>query len=167
MKEKDLNRVIVSSLKDIGFAHKISDDAQNFTGTSKKPFDYFAVTEDFTVYGESKFIKGIYSFNFNRLEEHQIEALTEIATKTEMYDSTVLPVVSIGFWEPHKFLFIIFFHIKTINSLIDAGTNSIKKKELERIIENGKYLEVKKNTVQHIELLSNKVINNDIKEYID
>ena len=158
MNEKDLNRTIVKSIKKIGWAHKISDDAGNFTGTSQKPFDYFGVTKNFIIYGESKFIKGIYSFNFKRLEDHQIEALSSIYRESGNHADYVLPLVSVGFWEPHKYLYILFFHILTITNFIEEDKISLKKKEIQSFIDKGKFLSVKKGEVQNVETIPDIVI---------
>lgn len=135
MEEKDLNRIIVSSLNLNGYGHKISDDAGSFVSTSKKPFDYIGAGKDFVVFGESKLIKGGYkSFNFNLLQDHQIEALSAFRkVASTIDDKKVLSVVSIGYWMPRKFFHVVFYDIDFILRLREKGKNSITKKDLDSL----------------------------------
>ena len=147
MVEKDLNRILVRSFNDSqwGWGYKIPDDANNFLGTSKKPFDYIGIIDSACVYGESKLIKGLHAFNFHSLREHQIENLSTIHILSERDNIlNMLPVVSVGFWESRKFFYVLFFHISFITNLLLEGTISFKKKDIELFIEQGKYLSIKK-----------------------
>jgi len=159
MNEKDLNRIIVKSFKKIGFAHKISDDAQNFTATGKKPFDYFAINPYGVIYGESKFIKGIYSFNFKRLESHQIESLKTISALDKIHNN-IYTLISLGLWESRKYFYVLFFEFSSIMNLINKGIKSVNKKILEEIISDGKYMDVKKDEILGIENYYGKIIRN-------
>lgn len=74
--EAELNRVIVRSLNEEGFAFKIPDTVSY---VSKKhpdlPFDIFGICNNKPIYIESKFLNEPKAFNFNRLEQHQIDNL--------------------------------------------------------------------------------------------
>lgn len=163
MDEKDLNRAIVRSFDQILFGHKISDEASSYVSTSKKPFDYFAVTPDFVVFGESKLIKGMYAFNFNRLADHQIDSLRRTARiRRENSNVPVYSVVSIGLWAPRKYFYVLFFDIDFLYSLIVANDDrkSITGKELSRIVNEKPscVLHVKKGVVENIEKLPDSII---------
>lgn len=156
MTEKDLNRIIVRSLSDIGMAHKISDESQN-----QKPFDYFGACTSFFIYGESKFLKGYQSFNFNRIRAHQLKALTEIH-KTIVHSGSVhtKAVISLGIWESHKYFHVYFFDIGFINNLLLQGITSIKKKELLTLYEKNVYVNITKGKLEFVEKLPHYVISN-------
>jgi len=159
MEEKDLNRIMVHSLNQDGWGYKISDDASNFTGTVQKPFDYFGCTKDFLIYGESKFIKGIYAFNFKRIYPHQMLALLRIKSCTQQIPvENCHTIISVGFWESRKFFYVLFFDAALINSLSMQGKASFKKKELDKFIEKGQYLEIKKNEIVNFSELPRKII---------
>ena len=158
---KDLNRIIVSSLNKNGWGHKLSDDAQNFTGTSQKPFDYFGVTYEFMIFGESKLIKGgISSFNFHKIKPHQIDSLKRIRSyvKNTLEYENCHTVISVGFWKSRKFFYVVFIDIAAILLALSVDKISIKQKEIQAIIDSGKYLEIKKGELQDITNLSNKII---------
>lgn len=157
MKETDLNRIIVKSIKqNDGWAHKISDDAQNFIGTSKKPFDYFGVLNNKPIYGESKLIKnGIYAFNFKRIEDHQLTSLMNIRKRLE---STCYTVFSIGFWKSRKFFYVVFFDLDLICWLMDNGIVSIKQKDIQRLIDEDKYCTIKSGEIIDLNDIENKII---------
>ena len=164
MNEKDLNRVLVKSINEIGFGYKISDEAANYYGTSQKPFDYFGFTDKYMIFGESKLIKGgLYSFNFKRIETHQIVALSRCKQHIHTLGyQNIHTIISVGFWKSREFFYVMFFDILVIT----MGTRtSIKKKELEAIIESGKYLSIKKEHVIGIEDLSDKIIY-DLSPYL-
>ncbi len=164
MNEKDLNRILVKSINEIGFGYKISDEAANYYGTSKKPFDIIGVTNKFMIFGESKLIKGgLYAFNFKKIESHQIVALSKIKQSLQILSyQNAHTVISVGFWKSREFFYVMFFDILVIT----MGTRtSIKKKELEAIIESGKYLSIKKEHVIGIEDLSDKIIY-DLSPYL-
>jgi len=160
MTEKYLNRILVKSIKEHGWGYKISDDAGDFTGTVKKPFDYLGCTNKFFIYGESKMIKdGLYAFNFKRIEPHQFDALLNCKKAIQsMKYVNFHTVVSVGFWKPRVFFYVMFFDIISILRAIENGRKSIKKKELEAIIADNQYLNIKKGLVVDIETLSDKII---------
>jgi len=159
MNESDLNRIIVSSINSIGLAHKISDEASNYVNTSKKPFDYFGITNSYIIYGESKFLKGYQSFNFNRIREHQLQALSKIhSNRIAMGLDIILPVVSLGIWEPHKFFHVYFFDINLILNLQAKGKNSLKKKDLLKLYKNSCYTIIQNKEIQGIERLNTIIV---------
>jgi len=149
MDEKELNRDIGKRfrLREY-FVHKLSDDAGSFVSTSKKPFDLFAVTKDIIFYGEGKLIKGGYSsFNFNRIEDHQIKNLTDIST---FKHSNIISCVYVGFWESRKIYNVLFIDIDLINYLIKNNKKSILKKELLILDESGYLNKIKKFDIDNI-----------------
>jgi penicillin-binding protein-related factor A (putative recombinase) len=166
MVEKDLNRILVKSINEIGWAHKISDDAQTFTATSKKPFDYFGVTPHYMIFSESKLVKeGLYSFNFKRIEDHQLRSLEIIKTMSKILEFVNChSIVNVGFWKPRKFFYVIFLDIEAIFESLADGNISLKKKVLENIIDADMYLEIKKGLVVDIESLSEKIVY-DFSQY--
>lgn len=68
--EQEFNSCIGRSLD---WHFKIPDDSR-----CQKPFDGFGVKDGKSVYWESKFLREPKSFNWNRLEEHQLRNLKEI-----------------------------------------------------------------------------------------
>lgn len=161
MNEKDLNRTIVRSLNELGWGYKISDDAQNFTGTVKKPFDYFGCTDDFFIFGESKLVKGLYSFNFNRIQPHQFESLNKVRSSANLLDYiNCHALVTVGFWESRKFFYVLFFDIWAIKSLINCGKNSLTKKDIQILIDNNCHMNIKKGLVVDMQYLPHHIIYN-------
>jgi hypothetical protein len=161
MNEKDLNRIIVRSLQPLGKAHKISDEAANYQTTAKKPFDYFGACGRFIVFGESKFIKGMAAFNFNRLETHQLDSLNAFADAAAAINpQRIITTVSVGFWEPHKFFFVVFLDFDLIRRLRAAGINSIKKKDFQHLAQRDPHalFAVRKQQIENIEQLPQRVV---------
>ena len=96
--EAEFNTVITKSLT---FGHKISDasNATNFF-KARMPFDGFGVFKDknnngYPVYFESKYLQQPMAFNFNRLEDHQIEAL--LKCKRVLPNSLSLFIIGVNF----------------------------------------------------------------------
>ena len=146
MVEKDLNRIITFSFRESGgMSHKISDDAGNFMGTSKKPFDWLSVYNGFSYYGESKLLKPLKAFNFSIIEPHQYSALCQIVDQGNPNFS--IPVFTIGAWEANKYFYIFVFHASLIRELRDTDINSILRKNLLSLIDKGKYLRVQKGVI--------------------
>jgi len=80
MKETNLNSLIVKNFEAKGgFCHKLpdpmftDDTGQRFN--LKRPFDGFAVLDNFQYYYETKMLKGYQAFPFQKLSEHQITNL--------------------------------------------------------------------------------------------
>lgn len=168
MLEKDLNRIIVRSFNkdENSWAYKISDDAQQFSGTVQKPFDYFGIHNGLIFYGESKLVKGLYSFNFKRLEDHQIATLSCISNLAKKQNNnSILPLVSVGFWKSHTFFNVVFIHIDAILKQIANSVFSIKKKSIICIFDRGMCLSIKKNAFSELENFRSKIIF-DLDEYL-
>jgi penicillin-binding protein-related factor A (putative recombinase) len=146
MKEQELNTIINKSINRYqnGWNTKIPDPA--YGQGVQLPFDHFGVFNGKPLYMESKLIKGIYSFNFNRIEEHQFNNLMWL--KSHIKDALCL--VPIGFYVPRKTTYVLWFDILTIESLTKQGKTSILKKELERYIEQGMFLEIKSEKIQEM-----------------
>lgn len=139
MQESELNTIINKSIAryERGLAEKIPDATQGM-GT-KRPFDSFGAFNEKALYMEVKLIKGIYSFNFNKIKDHQFINL--LAYKK--YIDNSICIVPVGFYKPRKFLYILWFDISTIYDLTKKGKKSIVKQELQNYINQGKFLEVK------------------------
>lgn len=81
--EAEFNGIVVKSLNQSGWAYKVPDQVSLTTGFgAPKPFDIVGIYKDINgvgrpVYIESKFLHRVESFNFSRLEDHQIEALSK------------------------------------------------------------------------------------------
>ena len=79
MLERDFNTIVSRSLNNLGgYGFKISDSGQYFNGKvsrSKNPFDGFGRFNNHFVCWESKYLNSPSSFNFNNLQDHQMENL--------------------------------------------------------------------------------------------
>lgn len=139
MKEAELNTIISKSLNryEKGWGFKIPDPSYG-EGT-QRCFDGFGAFNRKPLYFETKLIKGVYSFNLNRIEEHQWKHLCNL----KAYLPNALCLVPVGFYIPRKTTYILWFNIETLVDLTFKEKGSILKKELETYIQNGLYLEVK------------------------
>lgn len=133
MLESDLNRIIFSSIRDkneLNFSEKISDSSP-----TKKCFDGIASFENKFWAIESKLIKGNFtSFNFKRLEQHQIDNLLKIRMQT-INASGVESVVIVGYFEPRKICGIFIFDILAIVDLLGKDIWSLKQDKILRMKE--------------------------------
>ncbi len=147
MKEKDINRMVFSNFRREGnFGHKISDDAQSFTSTSKKPFDGWSVTSENVYFLEGKLLKNSYgSFNFSKLESHQYDSLNLISSLTKTQPN-VKSLVYIVWWQSRVIYDLLFIDIRLIQYLQNLGKKSILKKEALKIKENDLMFSIKKGT---------------------
>jgi penicillin-binding protein-related factor A (putative recombinase) len=137
MKEIQLNTIISRSIKKIGWYHKISDPLGG-TGI-QNPFDGFGVINGYPLYIEAKLIKnGIYAFNFNKIEEHQITNLNEINKMLSISKC----LIAVGFYKPRQLCEICFFDIDYINQLMADEVKSIKKKQLEQYRDKGFFMKI-------------------------
>ena len=86
MHEKDFNTIVKTTLiNEGGWAFKIPDPPKIMMNNNKlpikNPFDGFGILPNGrNIYWESKYIKGLHSFNLSIIEEHQIENLLKIKT---------------------------------------------------------------------------------------
>ena len=107
-----------------------------------------------TFFVESKLIKDGYSaFAFNRIRDHQMEALQKI--KTQDPDHHCL--IAVGFWEPHRLYEVMFLDILFISAIMAGDAKSIKKKELLKWREQGMFLPIKKQILD-ARLIREKII---------
>jgi hypothetical protein len=143
MKETDCNTVLSHTFdkeyfKGMRWGFKISD-FQGGLGV-QNPFDFFGAIENKPLYVESKLIKnGLYAFNFNKIEDHQLVNL--LAIKKIIPDALCL--IAIFFWESRKMFKCLFVDINYIQQLIEQGKKSFLKKELEELDKAGKMFTVK------------------------
>ena len=142
MKESQLNVTLKNSFINYGgWCHKISDGVGGIG--IQNPFDIFGIINNKPLYQETKLVKGLYAFNFNRIEKHQFENLTFIENLlSKTIPDKFYSLIVVGFYKPRKFFYVMFFNIKTLNEFKKSGIMSIKKKELQKYIEEGKYLSV-------------------------
>ena len=154
MKESQLNTIINNSLKQHGFSHKISDGIGGIS--VQNPFDGFAVIGKNNIYFESKLIKPLKAFNFNIIEEHQIENMSLIKKQ----NPENVCIYTVGFYEPRKYFYLLIFDHVLIEKLLNIGRKSILKKELTILINRGIYYK--------IERIGNKycICFNDIRDNI-
>ena len=144
MQESDLNRVINKSFRQIGFSHKMQDPPKAVATTfGKNPFDGFSVFDGKAVYWESKLVKGYKALAFASIRDHQIEALTEIS-KQSGDSGSILPIILWGIYEPRRTKKILAFHIDFVLERMANGEKSIKKVEVERLVEDGWSVDVRK-----------------------
>lgn len=134
MHESDINTIVRNSL-DWGF--KIPDPTGMTALTaSSRCFDGFGIHENIPVYWESKFSQKLQSFNLQRLEDHQVEALTEIKKLLPDAKVWVIYGVHVGRGDTRLYIFD-WSYLKTRYE----NKNNILKKELEKL----QYNEVHKN----------------------
>lgn len=160
MVEKDLNRIIVKNIKQHGWAHKISDDAQSFTSTGYKPFDLFGLTPINIIFAESKLLKGYKAFSFDRIRDHQVENLTTIKriSSKSLFAEWVYTLIILGVWVIRKELSIYIFDINAITYLRDnLHKLSLLKKDLLLLKEREYYLPIQKE-VFDVNRISEKLI---------
>jgi len=160
MNEKDLNRIITATLNTIGWAHKISDDAQTFTSTGYKPFDLFAVTSSSVIFIESKFQKGYKAFSFEHIREHQLKNLLRIKelSSNPPFQNYIFTYIILGVWIPNQEFSLFVFDPLYIEYLkTKEGKVSLLMKELKSLKDKGLYIPVKKERFD-ISLLNEKVI---------
>jgi len=131
MVESDLNRIIFSSIRnksEKNFSEKVSD-----ASPTQKCFDGIACFENTYWNIESKLIKGDFtSFNFNRIETHQLKNLTKIKNQIRETKS-VEAVIIVGYFIPRQLFGFFIFDIDTINYLIEKGINSLKQKQMKSL----------------------------------
>lgn len=141
LKEYELNSIIKKSLD---WAHKISDAGQIEHG--KSPFDGFGRYKVQPVYWESKFLPEVKSFNFNRLEDHQLESLKETS---KIKDSLSLFLIGVVFGRNDIRVFI-FRDLNYIENRKKEKRNILKKEFLERT----NFIKIKKGMIDIEELLN-------------
>jgi len=158
MKEAQTNTVFNNSLKKKGFSHKIADPVGGYG--IQNPFDGFTVAFDKHIYWEGKIVKGgFYSFNFNRIEDHQYNNLLQIRDQLHS-----ICIINLAIWQSRKFFYFLLFDIELIKYLKDKNKNSFIGKELKQFVDNNLYLEVKKKEIVNIDDFLSKIISIDSYE---
>lgn len=156
MKELDLNRQIVQSIKiSKGWAFKLPDPsfADIKRGAGKLPYDIYGETHDGRgLHMESKLIKPqtnslLSSFAFKEIREHQVENLTELSEIRSRNKTNQLLAYSIGYWRPRSLYVVFFFDVDYIHDLMAKGVTSLKGPEMMKFYEEGRFLPVKKKTL--------------------
>lgn len=128
--EAEFNTIVTRSLS---FGHKIGDQRSTSGYHIKNPFDGFGIAStelgNFPVYFESKYIRNLSAFNWNRLEDHQIDAL--LACKHLLPDCLVLFLICVDFGRADKRVFV-FRDIDYINSRKQLKQSITKKEFIDR-----------------------------------
>ena len=140
MNEQAFNTIIGNSLD---WKHKISDGGRH----GLLPFDGVAIFDGAPVYWEAKFLKKPQSFNFNRLEDHQIANLLEVQRLLPGSPSWFVIGVDFGRADKRVFLFRDMEYIQERKK----EKRNILKKEFER---RKNYVLIKKQLIDFKELLS-------------
>jgi len=144
MKESNLNTLIKQNFQKVGgFADKIPDPM--FTGADgqrfnlKRPFDGFAVLDNFSYFYETKMLKGYQAFPFQKLSEHQITNLCLIKRNSIF----ACPMIIVGVYLLRVGFDLFFFKP---NMEIWEKRCSATKSQLEEFKAKGFYLPVRKST---------------------
>ena len=141
MKESILNRQIKNSAS---WGFKIPDGAM-----TKLCFDGFGVYKGKAIYWEAKYLPKPKSFNFNRLEAHQIKALLDIE-KLNM-ENNFAPLLLIGVNYGHAQVRVYYYKDMAEIDKRKRNKNNILKKEFD-ISTN--YVVVKKGLIDFDEILN-------------
>ncbi len=161
MKEIELNTILVKSIKlgeggpNKGFGFKLKDPGYQelMRGTGKNPHDsYGCLSDGRPIFLEAKLVKpqttATYSsFNFNKIEEHQIEALTTLVDIRKRNDRDTIIVYPIAVYRPRKIFEVYFFDADYIHTLIDSGKKSILGSDFQKLHDEGKFLPISKKYV--------------------
>jgi len=95
MLESDFNSMVTKSFNSQGgYGFKIPDERSTITGFhSKNPYDVYGLYKGKFWAWESKWMNKVQSFNFSRLEEHQIDNLIK---SYELMEGNGISVFAIG-----------------------------------------------------------------------
>ncbi len=152
MVESEFNSIITRSFMDQGgYAFKIPDTFSMSTGYhSKNPYDIFGIYRGMFVAWESKYLQSPGSFNFKKLQDHQIENLI---LSYEMMTPNVLSVFAVGvdYGRGDKRVFI--WKNESLYDIRDRRISgrSILKKEFDSL---SNYVKIRKNKIDIEEILS-------------
>ena len=129
--EAAFNTIVTHSLT---FGHKIGDQGSTISGYhSKNPFDGFGIActdlGNFAVYFESKYLREPSAFNWNRLEDHQIDSL--LTCKKLLPDCLALFLICVDFGRADKRVFV-FRDMDYINNRKQLKQSITKKEFLSR-----------------------------------
>lgn len=151
MIESEFNGIITKSFNNQGaYAYKIPDTFSMTTGYhSKNPYDIFGFYQGKFVAWESKWLNKPQAFNFDRLEEHQIENLIK---SYEMMRPNVLSIFAVGvdYGRSDKRVFI--WANEDLYKIRDRkiNKNSIFKKEFDSLTN---YVKIKKGEISIEEVI--------------
>ena len=140
MKEALLNTIIKNSLT---WAHKISDSGIH----NKLPCDGFGMYNDKPLYWEAKMLPKPRAFNFSRLEDHQLEALSTIKGLGGDGVIAVL-IICVNYGRGDKRVFV-FTDMEEIARRKELGL-SIKKKEFDN---NPHYVRIERGKIDFSTLI--------------
>lgn len=151
--EAEFNGIVVKSLNQSGWAYKVPDQVSLVTGYgAPKPFDIVGIYRNLTgegmpVYIESKFLHRVESFNFSRLENHQLEALLKCQNLLGE-KALVLLLICVDFGRAEKRV----FFYKDMKEIENRKNNkkSILKKEFES---SNNYTTIKKGLINFEDIL--------------
>jgi hypothetical protein len=120
------------------------------------PFDAFGSFNGIPMYLESKLIKSnLNAWNFkNTVEEHQFENLHFYANQ----NTETLCLFSIGYYIPNKLKIIFFFDSEFVYNQLQNGLTSFKKNSILHWYNNEKFFVIKKDYIQDLHLLREKII---------
>ena len=95
MLESDFNTIVTKSFNSQGgYGFKIPDERSTITGFhSKNPYDVYGLYKGKFWAWESKWMNKVQSFNFSRLEDHQIDNLIK---SYEIMDGNGISIFAIG-----------------------------------------------------------------------
>lgn len=120
-------------------AFKIPDPSSMYSQTIARPFDLIASWRDRMIFIEAKYMKTPGSFNLQRIEEHQIEALQSWKISVPSSESWIVLGVTFGRADHRLYIF------KDIHNIAERRTNkqNFLRKELEKL----PYYKVRKNLI--------------------
>ena len=121
---------------------KIPDPTGDFASTIKRPFDMFGSFEGNPLYLEVKYMNKMQSFNLNRIEDHQIEALDSLQRKIPTAHCGIALGIKVGRGDNR----IIFFH--NINEI--KVRRKQKQNYLKKELESMSYFEIHSNLIDLI-----------------
>ncbi len=141
MNEAQINTMIGKSME---WRHKISD-----AGFGQKPFDLFGVYKGKAIYIETKYLPKPKSFNFSRLEVHQIKALLDIEKLNKNNSFIPLFLVAVDFGRSDKRV----FYYKDMQEIHERklAKKNILKKEFES---STNYVTIKKGLIDFDKILN-------------
>lgn len=158
MQESDFNRIVQKALNssDNAWCFKIPDPGfkEIQRGAQKRPMDLSGVLYGRSFWIESKFQKGLSSFNFKSIRDHQHENLSKIRSITSDEDFVG---VFVAFWEPRTLFEFLFFDYALIEKLMEEGTKSITRKRLIPLRDRGFFIKIKKGTFDLNEMKEKKL----------
>lgn len=154
MVESDFNSIITKSLNSQGgFGFKIPDERSTITGYhSKNPYDIFGLFEGHFIALESKYLQKPQAFNFNRLENHQIDNLI----KAFELCPTAIAVFAIGVNFGRADIRCFFWKNEELYGIRERKLNnkSILKKEFESL---NNFVKIKKGQLDMKEILLSEI----------